>query len=150
MSSGERRACAPVEPEPAGVTPEIVGAVSLGAVLITAGVLVAQPRRAWHEAAEHTQAFWLAWALVWAALGLTVVVLAGMSWPGVAVLAAASLIGSAQPSMLADIHDVRRLGRLRRRQRWMPSEASEPTSRTITWRASLVAPSDPAVDTRHV
>jgi hypothetical protein len=131
------------------VTPETVGAVALGAVLVTAGVLVGQPRRAWHEAAEHTQAFWVAWALVWAALGLTAVVLAGMTWPGVAVLAAACLIASAQPSMIADIHDVRRLGRLRRRQQWMPSEAPEPTSRTITWRAPLATPSDPAVQTRR-
>ncbi len=119
------------------MTPTVLAAAALGVVLVAVAALVVQPRRAWREAAEHARLFWLIWALSWAALGLAIAVLAGPGWVGAGGLAGACLIGSAQPSMIADLLDVRRLGRLRRRQAWMPLAAPEPTLRPIAWEAPV-------------
>jgi hypothetical protein len=117
------------------VPPTIVSAVALGGVAAAVAALVLQPRRAWRDAAEHSRAFWLLWAIGWAALGVGAAVLAGPGWVGAAVLAAACLIGAAQPSMVADLLDVRGLGRLRRRQAWMAVQVSDPALPRVAWHA---------------
>ena len=117
-----------------------VSVASLATVVVALAVLALQPRRAWQAAAEHSRAFWARWATGWALLGLAAAVLVGPGGMAAAGLAAGCLIGSLQPSMIADLLDVRRLGQLRRQQAGMPRPAVEPPLRPIAWRAPAGSP----------
>ncbi len=114
-----------------------------GSVVVVAAAVVvvaSQPRRLWRDAAEHRQSFWLAWALGWSALGAAGLALAGSGAAGCATFVVGALVGGAQPSMIADVRDVRRLGRLRRRQSWLPSDGAVPSPAPIRWRAVTAPP----------
>jgi len=117
-----------------------VSVASLATVVVALAALAAQPRRAWRAAAEHSRAFWALWATGWASLGLAATMLAGPGWMAAPGLAAGCLIGSLQPSMIADLLDVRRLGQLRRQPAWTSSPAVEPPLRPIVWRAPAGSP----------
>jgi len=126
-----------------------VSVASLAIVVVALAVLARQPRRAWRSAAEHSQGFWAVWITGWASGGLAVAVLAGPGGIAAAGLAAGCLVGSLQPSMIADLLDVRRLGQLRREQAWMPRPAVEPPLRPIVWRAPTGSRWPGAVHAHH-
>src|SRR6202011_4148434 len=92
----------------------------------------AEPRRARRDAAEHARAFWVAWALGGAGLGLAGPLTAGVSWGGAGWLAFWVAAGSVQPSMLTDVLEVRRL---RQRQASLPVAPEAAPLPPIHWRA---------------
>jgi hypothetical protein len=117
------------------VTPGLLSAVALLVAAATLGTLLAQPGPAWRDAAEHSRAFWVAWLLVGTGIGLAGLVAVGVSsWGGAAWLAFWAAVGSVQPSMIADVLEMRRLEQ-RRRQPSTPSALPEPPLRPIRWRA---------------
>ena len=125
-----------------------VSVTSLAIVVAALAVLALQPR-GWRSAAEHSRGFWALWITGWASVGLAVAALAGPGGMAAAGLAAGCLVGSLQPSMIADLLDVRRLGQLRREQAWMPRPAVEPPLRPIVWRAPTGSRWPDAVHAHH-
>ncbi len=100
-------------------------------------LLAVQRRQPWRAGAEHSRWFWSAWVLTAALVGLA-------GWArfagagGVAWLALWCAVGSAQPSMIADLVDVARLRPRRRAHgRRRPVVAAAP--RPIHWRAPATA-----------
>jgi len=112
--------------------------LSLLALPVAALSLLAAPRRrTWRAGAEHSRWFWSAWVLIATVVGLAGWArLAGAG--GLAWLALCCGVGSAQPSMIADLVDVRRLGR-RRRAHGRRRPVLEGGPRPIHWRAPATA-----------
>ena len=123
------------------MSPEIlVGA----AVAMAAGatlVVAAQPGAAWRDAAEHTRAFWLGWALLAAGLGAAGLLRTGITWASVAWLAAWVALGSRPPSVVTDVLDTRRLERRRRLLARRPSDGR--VLPPIRWHAADALPAGP-------
>lgn len=120
------------------MAPAVLAGLSLLVATAALAVVLVQPRQAWRDAAEHTRAFWVSWALVGVGVGLAGPVMAGVGWAGASWLAGWVAVGSAEPSMISDVLEVRRL-RLRRRQAKPPPTTVEPPLRPIRWRAPALA-----------
>jgi hypothetical protein len=117
----------------------VVAAVTVGVAAVVLGVLLAQPSRAWQDAAEHRRAFWIAWALAAGAVAAAGPPLLGPGVAGAAWLAGFAAVGVLQPALLADLADVRSLVRRRRRVSARPVPTADPRLRPIRWRAPAVS-----------
>jgi hypothetical protein len=87
--------------------------VAFGVVGVAAAAVLAPPGRSWRAAAEHSRGFWLAWIVGFAALGFGGPATVGLGWAPTAWLAVWSAVGALQPSMVADLVEVRRFTRRR-------------------------------------
>jgi hypothetical protein len=103
-------------------------------------LLAAPPREAWRAGAEHSRWFWSAWVVTAVMVGLAGWARFGGAG-GTAWLALWCAVGSAQPSMIADLVDVRRQ-RDRRASRSRPAVVVGAGPRPIQWQAP--APVDAA------
>jgi hypothetical protein len=88
----------------------------IAAVGIAAAVVLIPSARSWRAAAEHARAFWLVWILGLTAVGFAAPAGLGLGWLPMAWFTFCVLLGTLQPSMLADLLEVRRYRRLRRRR----------------------------------
>ncbi len=113
----------------------ILAAAALAAATAALLVVLAQPVRAWRDAAEHRRAFWVGWDLAATAVGAVGLVVAGLGWAGAGWITFWCVVGSLQPAMIADVRDVRRL---LRRARPAPGGAPpvEPAVAPIRWHAA--------------
>jgi hypothetical protein len=116
-----------------------VVAVPVGVVVVTLGVLLAQPSSEWRDAAEHTRRFWVAWALAGCAVAALGPPFLGPGIAGATWLAGFAGVGVLQPALIADLVDVRSLVRRRRWVATLPVAIADPVLRPIRWRAPAVA-----------
>src|SRR5437867_2652619 len=89
----------------------IVRMVGLAAVAGALGLTLAvavQPRRAWNEAAEHGKGLWGGWVLGLVAVGLVAPIVGEIAWSTTTWVAVCCGLAVAQPSLLADLREVRR------------------------------------------
>jgi hypothetical protein len=116
------------------MTPAIL---AVAAVVAAAGglvVVLAQPSRAWRDAAEHERRFWVGWDLAAVGLGAGGIVVLSLGWAGAAWITFWCVVGGLQPAMIADVRDVRRLRR--RVGRVAPAAPPpEPALAPIRWHA---------------
>jgi hypothetical protein len=80
---------------------------------IAAAAVLAPPTSSWRAAAEHSRGFWLAWIVGFAALGFAGPATSGLGWVAMSWFALWTAVGTLQPSMVADLVEVRRCSRRR-------------------------------------
>jgi hypothetical protein len=111
----------------------VVGLAAIAVLVSSSG--------AWRGAAEHSRGFWLAWIVGFAALGFAGPATSGPGWGPTAWFVFWSAVGALQPSMLADVADVRRFGRRQVAVARMPRAAVVAPPPTIRWQAPARPPS---------
>jgi hypothetical protein len=99
---------------------------------IAAAAVLGPPSSSWRGAAEHSRGFWLAWIVGFAALGFAGPATSGLGWVPMGWFALWTTVGTLQPSMVADLVEVRRFGRRRLRVPRMPIVASVPPMPSVT------------------
>jgi hypothetical protein len=99
---------------------------------IAAAAVLGPPSSSWRGAAEHSRGFWLAWIVGFAALGFAGPATSGLGWVPMGWFALWTTVGTLQPSMVADLVEVRRFGRRRRAVPRMPVVASVPRIPNVT------------------
>lgn len=80
---------------------------------IAAAAVLAPPTSSWRAAAEHSRGFWLAWIVGFAVLGFAGPATSGLGWVPMGWFALWTTVGTLQPSMIADLVEVRRFRRRR-------------------------------------
>ncbi len=123
-----------------------VAAGGVAIVVVMVVVVFTQPAHEWHDGAEHSRRFWVAWiaaSCVVAALGPA---LLGRGAAGAAWVATFVAVGALQPALIADIVDARCCSARRRVVAVVPVAAIEAPLRPIRWRAP--EPLDPGRDRR--
>jgi hypothetical protein len=95
------------------VTPTGLLLALFAVVGIAAAAVLAPPSSSWRGAAEHSRGFWVAWIVGFAAFGFAGPATSGLGWVPMAWFALWTTVGTLQPSMVADLVEVRRFGRRR-------------------------------------
>jgi hypothetical protein len=106
------------------VTPTTLTLGLFAVVGIAAAAVLAPPSSSWRGAAEHSRGFWVAWIVGFAALGFAGPATSGLRWVPMGWFAFWTTVGTLQPSMVADLVEVRRFGRRRLAAPRFPSVAS--------------------------
>lgn len=107
------------------MTARALSLVAVAGALGLALLVVAQPRRAWREAAEHSKQLWGAWVLGLVAVGLAVPAGNGVGWPTTVWVLACCALAVLQPSLLGDLREVRSHVR---RDKQRPRDALPPST----------------------
>jgi hypothetical protein len=89
------------------MTARALSLVAVAGALGLALLVVAQPRRAWREAAEHSKQLWGGWVLGLVAVGVAVTASRGVGWPSAILVLACCALAVLQPSLLGDLREVR-------------------------------------------
>jgi|SRR5450759_79565 Na+/melibiose symporter-like transporter len=113
---------------------------------IAAAAVLAPPSSSWRGAAEHSRGFWVAWIVGFGALGFAGPATSGLGWVPMGWFALWTTVGTLQPSMVADLVEVRRFGRRRLATPSVASVARMPIvtamagPQPIRWRAPAAPP----------
>jgi hypothetical protein len=115
--------------------------VGLGVVVLVVLVVLAQPNRAWQDAAEHSKRFWFTWALTFVTIGLVPALVAGEvpeAWSWALIWLLVCCAGAVlQPALLVDVRETRRRRAALRERSPIPTR--EPAPIPLLGKASRVA-----------
>jgi hypothetical protein len=117
------------------VTPTTLMLAPFAVIGLAAVAVLASSSSAWRGAAEHSRGFWLAWIVGFAVLGFAGPATAGLGWGPTVWFVFWSAVGTVQPSMVADVMEVRRFGRRQRAVARRPPIAVVSSPPAIRWQA---------------
>lgn len=113
------------------VTPTTFMLGTFGVVGIAAAAVLAPRATSWVRAAEHSRVFWLTWISGFAALGFLGPATAGLGWVPMAWLGVCCAVAILQPSLIADLVEVRGASLRRRAAARRPEPLPTPITRPM-------------------